>query len=237
MNFPRPYFSQFDLRGESFSCYGSDFRGCIDYTFNNQGYRSYFDYDLTSNERITTCLGSSIATGHGIELTDTFGHLVSDHFNTKLWNLGQGCFRSNNQTILEQIIFLANTDVNIEYYLVQFTHINRCQTEFGHGYLEHDESLALDNFCKILSTASDVLENKKWAWILTDYSNANYPAWIIDHPNKIAIDPDSVDFVPTDQYQQLAPSTHALKMLALHPGPAWNREIADLMIHYFHANT
>jgi hypothetical protein len=69
--------------------------------------------------------------------------------------------------------------------------------------------------------------------LLIDYSQVVLPDWIINHPNKIIIDPDSVDFVPTTQYQTLAPTEHALKMLSLHPGPKWNKNIAKLILDHF----
>ena len=37
--FLKPYPSQYELRGESMTCYGSDFCGCVTYNFNNQGFR------------------------------------------------------------------------------------------------------------------------------------------------------------------------------------------------------
>jgi hypothetical protein len=234
--FLRPYPSQYELRGDTYSCYGSDFRGCVNYKFNNQGYRSDFDYDLNSQDCLAVCLGSSIATGHGLELNETFGSLVADYFGKTLWNLGQGCFRSNNQTVLDQVKFLINTDLNIDYFLIQFTHINRCGSDVE-SYLELDAQRALENFENILTQVSCCLSGKKWCWMLADYSGADLPQWIQDHPNKIIVDPDSVDFVETAAYANTAPSRHALKMLSLHPGPNWNQHIATLMIDYFNESS
>lgn len=230
--FPRPYPSQYELRGDSYGCYGSDFRDCVNYAFNNQGYRSDFDYSVDSLDRIVVCLGSSIATGHGLELADTFGAAVAKYFDCKLWNMGQGCFRSNNQTVLDQIKFLTQTDLNIEYYLIQFTHINRCGNQFE-NYLELDSARAVMNFEHTLKQIEQLLQGKRWCWMLADYSKAALPDWIVNHPNMIVIDPDSVDFVDTKSYASAAPSKHALKMLSLHPGRAWNQHLADLMIKYF----
>ena len=95
-DFLKPYPSQYDLRGESITCYGSDFRNCINYTFNNQGYRSEFDFNLEDRDELLVCLGSSVATGHGLELNQSFSSIIAHNFNKKLWNLGQGCFRSSN---------------------------------------------------------------------------------------------------------------------------------------------
>jgi hypothetical protein len=231
----RPYPSQFALRGESMTCYGSDFRGCVSYNFNNQGFRSDFDYELTDTDHLLVCTGSSIGTGHGLDIEQSFGYITASALNKKLWNLGQGCFRSSNQTMLEQIEFLVNTQLKIDYYVIQFTHINRTGNKFN-SYIELDQSKAVENFSEILKTISVLLEGKKWCWVLTDYSRVDLPDWIINHPNKIIIDPDSVDFVPVDQYKDLAPTDHALRMLSLHPGPDWNKHIATLILEYFHAH-
>jgi hypothetical protein len=230
--FLKPYPSQYDLRGESMTCYGSDFRGCVDYNFNNQGFRSDFDYDLTDPDHLLVCTGSSIGTGHGLDLKQSFGFIAANVLNKKLWNLGQGCFRSSNHTMLEQVKFLVNTDLKIDYYVIQFTHINRMGDK-SNSYLELDPVKAVENFSEILKTISALLEEKKWCWLLTDYSRVTLPSWIINHPNKIIIDPDSVDFVPVDQYRNAAPTEHALKMLSVHPGPDWNKHIATLILEYF----
>jgi hypothetical protein len=228
-SFIKPYPSQFDLRGESITCYGSDFRGIVTYNFNTQGYRSDFDFDLNDPESLVICLGSSIATGHGVPLSQCFGSIVANKFEKKLWNLGQGCFRSSNQTILEQIEFLTNSNLNIELYMVQFTHINRQGNRFD-NYLELDLDVCVENFCRILKEVTQLLQNKKWCWLLTDWSGAVFPDWVINHPNKLAIDPDSVDHVPTEGYEDLAPTTQSIKTLSLHPGPGWHANIAQQII-------
>lgn len=227
--FVKPYPSQFDLRGDSITCYGSDFRGIVTYNFNNQGYRSDFDFDLSTRDPLCVSLGSSIATGHGIELEKSFGSIVAKKLEKKMWNLGQGCFRSSNQTILEQIEFLIATELNIDLFMIQFTHINRQGNRFD-NYLELDLDTCIKNFCAILEKITQLLENKKWCWLLTDWSGAVFPSWVIKHPNKIAIDPDTVDHVSVSGYENLAPTTQALKTLSLHPGPGWHASIAQQII-------
>lgn len=231
--FPQPYHSQFALRGESYTCYGSDFRNCVTYTFNNQGYRSEFDYDLTEAHPLLMSFGSSITTGHGLPADKSFGSLVAKKFGRKFWNLGQGCFRSSNQTILEQIEFLIATDLPIDYFIIQFTHINRQGSRLD-SYLELDQSLAIKNFCEILQRISELLQDQKWCWLLLDWSGAVFPAWVYDHHAKIAIDPDSLDHVSVKGYENKAPTQFALKMLSLHPGEKWHAEIANQVISFFH---
>jgi hypothetical protein len=231
-NFPRPYPSQFDLRGESVNCYGSDFRKCITYKFNNQGFRSDFDFDINTRDSLLICLGSSIGTAHGLDLTQGFGYLTANHFNKTLWNLGQGCFRSSNQTMMEQVDFLSQTKLNIDYYVIQFTHINRMGNK-SNSYLELDEKLSVDNFVNILKRISTRLKNKKWCWLMCDYSDVEFPEYVINHPNKIAINPDSVDHVDVENYRNLAPTEQVFKTLSLHPGLEWNRTIAKMIIEYF----
>jgi len=234
--FPQPYPSQFDLRGESMTCYGSDFRNIIDYTFNNQGYRSLEDFEITDTDPLLVCLGSSIATGHGLELSQSFSSIIAQKFNKKLWNLGQGCFRSSNQTMLEQVEFLVTTDLNIDYWVIQFTHINR-QGNRSNSYVELDNDVCIKNFCDILGKITRLLAGKKWCWLLTDWSGSAFPNWVTGHPNKIAIDPDSVDFVPVTGYEHLAPGDHAIRMLKVHPGTEWNLVIANQIIDYFGTNS
>jgi hypothetical protein len=235
LQFFKPYQSQYALRGESITCYGSDFRGCVTYNFNNQGFRSDFDYELTDPDHLLVCTGSSIGTGHGLDIEQSFGHITASALGKKLWNLGQGCFRSSNQTMLEQIEFLVGTQLKIDYYVVQFTHINRMGSKMD-SYIELDQRKALEHFEAILKQMSSLLQGKKWCWLLTDYSQTVFPDWVINHPHKIIIDPDSVDFVSTQEYQQLAPTEHALKMLSLHPGINWNQHIATLILDYFYAH-
>lgn len=215
------------------ACYGSDFRGCIDYTFNNQGFRSDFDYTLDDPDKLLVCMGSSIATAHGLEVHQGFGYLVAQELNNKLWNLGQGCFRSSNQTILEQVEFLNQTQLNIEHWVIQFTHINRMGNKFN-SHIELDQASNIQNFCSILSSIEQELDGQRWCWMLADYSQAEFPSWVINHPHKITIDPDSVDFVAVDAYRHLAPNETSLRNLSLHPGPQWNRNIADMILNYFH---
>ena len=212
------------------TCYGSDFRNVVNYTFNEQGYRSNFDFDLLDPDPIVACLGSSIATGHGVDLSQSFGGIVAEKLQKKLWNLGQGCFRSNNQTILEQVNFLVNTNLNIDLYMIQFTHINR-QSNKTSNYIEFDQSTCVKNFEEILQNISHLLLNKTWCWLLTDWSGVKFPAWVIDHPNKISIDPDIVDHVNVSGHEHQSPSTHALKMLSQHPGPEWHNATAQQIIH------
>jgi len=230
--FPKPYQSQIALAGESFSCYGSDFREIITYTFNNQGYRSNFDYNLNESDSLILTLGSSIATGHGLPLEQSFGSLVADNFRLKSWNLGQGCFRSSNQTIFDQINFFVESNLDIQYFIIQFTHINRMGSRYD-SYLELDEQKALDNFCELLMRITDLLSDKNWCWVLMDYSQADFPTWVTNHPNLISIDPDIIDHVPVEQYQHLAPTSISLKNLSAHPGVQWHRNMADSIIKYF----
>lgn len=230
--FPKPYPSQFEFRGESMLCYGSDFRGIIDYTFNDQGYRSYYEFDLGEKDPLLVALGSSITTGHGVELSQSFPSIVAQKLNNKLWNLGQGCFRSSNQTILEQIEFLVNTNLNIDHWVIQFTHINRQGSKFD-SYIEFDNNVCVKNFCDILGKITRLLQHKKWCWIMTDWSGSVFPSWVINHPNKVAIDPDSVDFISVEGYQHLSPGDHTIRMLSLHPGPKWHDVMAGMMLDYF----
>jgi lysophospholipase L1-like esterase len=234
-SFPQPYHSQFALAGETYSCYGSDFRGCVTYTFNNQGYRSDFDYELEERDPLLLSFGSSIATGHGLAADKNFGALVAKQFDRKFWNLGQGCMRSSNQTILEQIEFLVDTALKIDYVIIQFTHINRQGSRLD-SYLELDQSLAIKNFCAILQRISELLQDRKWCWLLLDWSGAVFPTWIYDHHAKIAIDPDSVDHISAEGYENLAPTQHAIDMLSVHPGELWHARIADQIISFFHGH-
>lgn len=224
--FPRPYQSQFELRGESYTCYGSDFRDCVKYTFNNQGYRSDFDYTLSETDPLLISFGSSIATGHGLEAHKNFGALVAKRFERKFWNLGQGCVRSSNQTILEQVEFLVGTNLQIDYFIIQFTHVNRQGSRLD-SYLELNQDLAVENFCNILQRISNLLQDRQWCWLLLDYSNCVFPAWVHDHHAKIAINPDSIDHIPVEDYKDTAPTQQALKMLSLHPGEKWHAHMAD----------
>ena len=230
--FPLPYPSQYDLRGESYTCYGSDFRDIITYNFNDQGYRNDFDFDLADTSPILAALGSSIATGHGLDLKDSFSSIVAKNYGKTLWNLGQGCFRSSNQTILEQVKFLVDSPLNIDYYVIQFTHINRQGNKYN-SYLELDQSVAVQNFENILVELTEVLAGHKWCWILMDFSGAEFSDQVVDHPNKIVIDPDIIDHISVEGFETLAPSTHALKMLSLHPGPRWHQATADQIIKFF----
>ena len=230
--FPKPYPSQYDLRGESFTCYGSDFRDIITYNFNDQGYRNDFDFDLADTSPILAALGSSITTGHGLDLVDSFSSIVADKLSKKLWNLGQGCFRSSNQTILEQTKFLVDSQLNIDYYVIQFTHINRQGNKYN-SYLELDQSVAIQNFESILTEVTQVLAGRSWCWMLMDFSGATFSDWVVNHPNKIAIDPDITDHIDVSGYEPLAPSTHALQMLSLHPGPEWHKETAGQIVEFF----
>lgn len=232
-SFPQPYHSQFDLRGESYTCYGSDFRGCVTYTFNSQGYRSDFDYDLLDTDPLLVSFGSSIATGHGLAPDKNFGAIVAKKFDRKFWNLGQGCIRSSNQTILEQIEFLTSTDLRIDYFIIQFTHINRQGSRLN-SYLELDQDLSVNNFCDILQRISHLLQTRKWCWLLLDYSGAAFPSWVHNHQAKVVIDPDSIDHISIDGYQNLAPTQHALKMLSLHPGQQWHANMAERIMAFFH---
>lgn len=211
------------------TCYGSDFRNIINYEFNSQGYRSDFDFDVNEAESLLVCFGSSIATGHGLSLEQCFGNIVAKKFNKKLWNLGQGCYRSSNQTILEQIEFLVSTDLKIDHWVIQFTHINRQGNKFD-SHLELEQEKCLKNFSVILNKITRLLIGKKWAWILCDYSQALFDSEITNHPNKIIIDPDSVDFISVAGFEKLAPTSTALKTLAIHPGQKWNQNIAQLFI-------
>lgn len=228
-SFPKPFQSQYSLRGETMTCYGSDFRGIIQYNFNSQGYRSDFDFELSECDPLALCFGSSIATGHGLPFEQSFGSIVAKHYDLKLWNLGQGCFRSSNKAIQDQIEFLVQTELNINVCLIQFTHINRYGNTMD-SYLDHDQDKNIKNFELILRSISNSLMNKKWAWFLCDYSQAEFTDYVVNHPNKIAIDPEVSDHVSVKDHQHLAPTTHALKMLSLHPGSGWHSQMAQSFI-------
>jgi hypothetical protein len=232
LNFPKPYPSQFEFRGESLTCYGSDFRDAVTYQFNDQGYRSDHNFDINSTTPTVACLGSSIATGHGLELEQCFGAQVARHLGYDFWNLGQGCFRSSNQTIAEQIEYLVNSTAPTEFYIIQFTHINR-QGSKSASYLEFDQNICVNNFVEILQKTTTLLKDKKWCWLLMDWSGAEFPQSVLNHPNKIAIDPDIVDHVSVAGYEHLAPSTQALRLLSLHPGPLWHQDIANQIIDFY----
>lgn len=230
-NFPKPYQSQFDLRGETLTCYGSDFRNIVEYNFNNQGYRSDFDFDINDSDAIIACLGSSITTGHGLPVSRSFPGLIATKYHKKLWNLGQGCYRSSNQTIVDQIQFLSQSALNIDLYVVQFTHINRQGNKFN-SYLELDQTVCVQNFANNLQDITAMLSGKKWCWMLMDYNGSVFPEWIVQHPNKIAIDPDIIDNIPVAGYEHLAPTTTALSALSSHPGPLWHLQTARSIINF-----
>jgi hypothetical protein len=66
-----------------------------------------------------------------------------------------------------------------------------------------------------------------------DFSGAEFSDQVTKHPNKIAIDPDIIDHISVEGFESLAPTTHALQMLSLHPGPVWHKETADQIIEFF----
>ena len=51
---PKPLPSQFDLRGETMTCYASDNRGVVSYRFNESGYRSDIEYVVSDTYKNKT---------------------------------------------------------------------------------------------------------------------------------------------------------------------------------------
>jgi hypothetical protein len=133
--------------------------------------------------------------------------------------------------MVDQVRFLTESGLNIDMLMVQFTHINRQGTK-SNSYLELNQEICIQNFVDNLRDMTEMLTGCQWCWMLMDYSGAEFPQYVTDHPNKLAIDPDIIDNISVADYEHLAPTTTALAALRAHPGPLWHLYTARDIINF-----
>tara|TARA_Y100000389_G_C17262174_1_gene413583 strand:- start:108 stop:809 length:702 start_codon:yes stop_codon:yes gene_type:complete len=185
---PTPLPSQYELRGESMTCYASDNRGEVNYSFNELGYRSNIEYVIadTYKNKTFAWFGSSIVNGHSIELEESFAQIVTKKLDATCWNFSQGCYRASNEVIVEQVEEVLKTDAQIDTFFIQFIDLHRRATGID-TYYEFDFEDNLKNFKKTFSKLQSLLANKKWYWLLWDRHVHNIQESIVNDPNKIFI--------------------------------------------------
>lgn len=191
---PKPLPSQYELRGEHMMCYASDQRNIVEYRFNELGYRNDIEYNIedTIDKKVYAWFGSSITNGHTIEVEKSFPQLVSKKMNAVCWNFSQGCFRTSNQILFEQVEALLETDALIDTFFIQFINLERqgskLETYYNFNKLEN-----VKTFEKIFENFSTLLNGKKWYWLMMDKLQHEIPDWIINTKNKIIYNPKFAD--------------------------------------------
>lgn len=191
---PIPLPSQYELRGERMMCYASDQRNVVEYRFNELGYRNDIEYNIedTFDKKVYAWFGSSITNGHSIEVEKSFPQLVSKKMDAICWNFSQGCFRTSNQILFEQVESLLDTDAIIDKFFIQFINLERqgskYETFYNFDKLENEKT-----FEKIFVNFSKLLEGRNWYWLMMDKLQHQIPQWILDTPNKIIYNPTFAD--------------------------------------------
>lgn len=185
---PKPLPSQFELRGETMTCYASDNRGVVSYKFNESGYRSNIEYVIsdTHNNKTFAWFGSSIVNGHSVDLDDSFAQIVSKNLNAVCWNFSQGCYRTSNEIIVSQVEQILNTDAKIDTFFIQFIDLHRRATGID-TYYELDLEANSKNFEDTFKKLQSLLAGKKWYWFMWDKYQHKLSNDIINEPHKIFI--------------------------------------------------
>lgn len=196
-------------------CYASDNRGTVEYRFNTLGYRSDIEYDVeaSKNKKVFAWLGSSITAAHSIPVDQGFPETVSRKFGAECWNFSQGCFRVSNQIIVEQLEDILKSGANVDTFFIQFISLHRRGSKLT-TYYEFDFKNNEEEFEKVFAKTQQLLDGRKWYWLLMDQHQHTIPEWILNTPNMIIKNPHFLDTTG----------------ITGHPGPKTHSGIANLII-------
>lgn len=222
INLPKPLPSQYEFRGEHMMCYASDQRNLVEYRFNELGYRNDIEYKIedTFNQTVYAWFGSSVTNGHSIAVEKSFPQLVSNKMNAACWNFSQGCFKTSNQILFEQLEMVLATDANLDIIFVQFINLERQGSGFD-VYFDFDKENNVKKFEEIFMKFSDLLAGRKWYWMLLDKLQHDIPEWILETPNKIIHNPLFADCTGVTE----------------HPGEKTHAGLAKLILKKINVNS
>ncbi len=177
MSIPLPNLAHYECRNETLEVYASDRRGIVEYKFNNLGYRNQIDY-VDQGQPVAAYIGSSLTSAIGIPWEKSFCYLSSKKLCVEPWNFSQGCTYINNGTTLSMIESLLQSQLNIQYWIVQFI-------DFDRGPTPADNSKDLEKntmeFVKIFYQIEKLLEDKNWCFLCSDNKNHTVPDNIKNH--------------------------------------------------------
>lgn len=190
MSIPLPNLEHYECRNEVLEVYASDRRGTVEYKFNNLGYRAHVDY-VDHGQPIGAYIGSSLTSAIGVPWEKGFCYQSSTKLSVEPWNFSQGCTYVNNGTTLSMIESLLQTNLNIQYWVVQFIDFDRSSTP-GVPLTDLEKNSA--EFVDIFHKIEKLLHNKNWCFICSDSKNHSVPDSIKKHAKCAAWNFPFVDF-------------------------------------------
>jgi hypothetical protein len=215
MSIPLPNLEHYECRNETLEVYASDRRGLIEYKFNNLGYRNQIDY-VDRGQPVGAYIGSSLTSAIGVPWEKGFCYLSAQKMSVEPWNFSQGCTYINNGTTLSMIELLLQSQLNIQYWVVQFIDFDRLATpEVSSQDLEKNSA----DFVAIFDQIEKLLENKNWCFLCCDKKNHTVPERIKKHPRCVAwnfpfVDQTGVGSHPGEKWHNIMSAGIAKKLTA-----------------------
>jgi hypothetical protein len=157
------------LAGTEVINYGYDKQNTVRYSFNSLGFRS--------PEPVTTpslvVVGNSISFGIGLDMSMTYGAILSSKFNRSLDNRAFGCYFHENHDHLSNIDLLTQQDRD-SIFVIQINNLDRRRQ--GENVLNgNDANWCVKRFLDFFDQAEHLLKHRPHKYIYWDDVNYSIP--------------------------------------------------------------
>ena len=186
MIIPLPFTDLYECRDETLEVFASDRRGQVKYQFNNYGYRNNINYQVGESD-VAVFLGSSLASGIGVQWEDSFPYLVSEKLRTSCYHYSQGCKEIDNQETLRILKQTISDGVCPTYIVIQFIDLDRRYDNItGTTVRDPDSEKNIQLFKKTFDSIAELLQNQNWCFFTCDNLSHEVPEYIKKHSRCVA---------------------------------------------------
>lgn len=198
------------LAGQTVKCYGYDTTGLINYSFDSEGFRKS-ELDDASKPGLVV-IGNSLSFGVGIPVEHTYGYMLAQYTDRRLYNRAVGCVLHENHDYLATIKSLTQQDPTSTF-VIQINNLSRCRTGDVVSIVD-DRKKCVDRFIDFFNQSEELLNGFNHKYIYWDDIQYDLPKLIqekITINNKFHLDQSLPDRNIT-----FGPKSHATIAKVLH---------------------
>ena len=195
----------YELRNQTLPKFAEDDFTGTTYRFNNLGYRSNREFEISND--VIVILGNTLSFGLGLNIEKTFSGLIEEQLKYPIYNFSWGRYGHENS---EQLILLKNilSLINPRLVIFQINDLNRIRRNDKIKF-DNPKELVLEKFNKFYTELNNCLNTIPHILLQWDENNYNIDTSKFLIYNKYHI--DSVDFYHSGIYRPtMGKSSHKL---------------------------